>query len=105
MSVRMLPRLGRSVALWFLFSSLPSGLAQLNDATLKGMVVDPHEARISSSVITISNENTKERRSATADRDGQFVITSLAPGSYTVQVTATGFKTFYEKHVLQLGLQ
>ena len=101
MQLRTLARMGRSVPLLLLFSTLiPWAVAQLTDATLKGMVADPHGARVSSAVVAVANENTKETRSAKADNDGHFAIASLPPGSYTVQVTATGFKTFYEKHVL-----
>jgi hypothetical protein len=100
MLARVFARSGWSVALLLVISGvLPSAHAQLTDSTLKGLVADPNGARIVSSLATIVNENTKETRTATADGSGLFVIASLAPGSYTVQVTAKGFKRFYEQHV------
>ena len=98
---RLFARLGCGVALLLFVAGIaPVTHAQLTDSTLKGLVSDPNGARISNSVATVISENTKETRSATTDHDGRFVITSLSPGSYTLQVTAPGFKTFNEKNVL-----
>lgn len=101
MSARTLARSAWSVALLLLILEwAPSAFAQLTDATLKGLVGDSSGARVTTSVATVTNENTQQTRSATTDNDGRFVMASLAPGAYTVQVTANGFKTFYEKHVV-----
>src|SRR5579859_5375211 len=101
----MLPRLfarsgwGFAVVL-FTLSAVSALQSQLTDSTLKGQVSDPNGARISNCVLSVTNENTKETRSSSSDSDGNFVIASLPPGNYTVQVIATGFKTFFEKHVV-----
>ena len=44
--------------------------------------------------ITVTDEQTKRERTVSANGDGTFEVPQLEFGTYSVKVTATGFKTF-----------
>jgi hypothetical protein len=78
-------------ALALLASSL---LAQRTTATLYGLVQDPSSASIPNAAILITNEQTAAKFEATADSRGEFTLSFLPPGNYTLEAAAAGFKTF-----------
>ncbi|GAA3762231.1 TonB-dependent receptor [Terriglobus aquaticus] len=63
-------------------------------ATLSGTVKDPSGAALPGAQVVIRNLGTGVERTLTSDGAGQYVAPSLAPGDYSVSVTATGFGTF-----------
>jgi hypothetical protein len=65
--------------------------AQTSGARLGGDILDPSGARIARALVTVVNDNTGARGSATSDDQGSFLFPSLAPGAYTVAVEARGF--------------
>ncbi len=75
-------------------------------AELRGRVVDPNGAAIAGATITATNTAKGTARSVTADSEGNYVILSLLPSTYTVNVEASGFagKT-YNNVVLEVGQQ
>src|ERR1051326_1512349 len=74
--------------------SLPSVLAQSEaSATLTGSVRDQSGTPIVSAVVTLRNEATGASSRATTDTAGHYSISSLAAGSYTVEVSAPNFST------------
>jgi hypothetical protein len=77
--------------------------AQLTESTLKGSVVDPTGSVVQYANIVATNESIGISRTATSGNDGSFTITDLAPGKYSVQVKAQGYKTFAQTH-LQLNV-
>src|SRR5579875_1031064 len=64
--------------------------AQFN-ASLNGTVQDPTQAAIPNATITLINNGTQAKQTVTSGADGAFAFSELAPGDYTVQVTAAGF--------------
>jgi hypothetical protein len=68
--------------------------AQVTTATLYGEVHDASGAAASNSHVTITNQGTSISREATADTRGEFTVTGLPVGRYTVRVELQGFKTF-----------
>src|SRR6185295_7843144 len=65
-------------------------------ATVSGQVTDSTGAIIKGAVVVITNDaNRQERRIETND-DGQFVITPLVPGTYTLSVEQPNFKKYVE---------
>ncbi len=60
-------------------------------ADLRGRVLDPNGAVIPGATITVTNNAKGTTRSVTADSDGNYVILSLQPSTYTVKVEASGF--------------
>jgi hypothetical protein len=91
------------------------GLAQELTATLTGTVTDASQAVVAGATILVHSEDkgTDIRSNPTTDT-GNFNITNLPAGRYTVTVTSTGFETFVakdvilnvaEKHTLDVQLQ
>lgn len=61
-------------------------------APLSGTVTDPTGAVISGARVIIKNTATGTENQTTTGANGAFVVPALAAGSYTVTVTAQGFK-------------
>src|ERR1041384_7753189 len=71
-----------------------SAVAQTTgSATLRGTVKDPQGAIIRGATVTLTNERTKDERSAKSSEDGTYTFAAVAPGTYTMKAEASGFKT------------
>lgn len=89
--------------------------AQELAATLTGTVTDPSGAVVPGAALVVhSQESGADIRSVTTTAGGNFNITNIPAGRYTVTVTAAGFQTFLakdvilnvaEKHTLDIQLQ
>src|SRR5512145_3466261 len=64
-------------------------------ATVTGQVTDSTGAVIGGATVVITNDATRQERRMQTNEDGQFVITPLVPGTYTLTVELANFK----KHV------
>jgi hypothetical protein len=82
--------LARSVI--FLVASLSVANAQRITASLAGTVRDSSAAVIPNAVVSVTNAGTQVTVKAQTDGAGQFVVSNLPPGPYSVTVDATGFK-------------
>jgi hypothetical protein len=65
----------------------------------EGFVTDPNDARVPGAVIKLINENDKSERTTKSDDNGVFTFPGVNDGSYTVTISAAGFKTFTIKKV------
>jgi len=73
---------------------LPSfAAAQTTAATIVGDVGDQTGAAIPGAAVTVTNEATGIAREVQSNEAGQYRVTPLNPGTYTVQVSTDGFKT------------
>ena len=61
-------------------------------STLNGRVVDPSDSPVPEAAVSIQNEATNVTYKAKTDSRGNYAATLLPPGSYSVTVTAPGFK-------------
>lgn len=61
-------------------------------ATIVGDITDSSGAAAANVTVTVINEGTKIERVAQTNEAGQYRVTPLNPGVYTIQVEATGFK-------------
>jgi hypothetical protein len=61
---------------------------------IKGNVTDPAGAVVANASITATNEATGVRFTTTSQSDGEYIFQQLPIGTYTITVTATGFKSF-----------
>jgi hypothetical protein len=79
-----------------------SASGQTQSASLRGTVMDPNDAVIPGATVKAINIATNESRSLVSDDQGSFALTSLAPGSYRIEVEASGFA----RHIItQVDLQ
>ena len=82
----------------FTFASLTFGQS-IGSATLRGTIKDQQGAVLPETAVTLVNEATKDERKVKTNEAGNYSFTALIPGSYTVKVEGTGFKTFEQSHV------
>jgi len=74
--------------------------AQFN-SSIRGSITDPTDAPVASAIVVLKNVNTGISSATKSDNGGNYIFTSLPPGDYTVQVEATGFRSFSLKATLQ----
>lgn len=77
----------------------PRSSAQTPTGTLQGTVTDPTGAAVPEATVTITNSGTNETRTLKSDSTGRYVQPFLTPGTYTVAVQASGFRTAKEDNV------
>ncbi len=80
------------LGLWLVFSV--GAFAQSDTAQITGFVKDATGAAVPNVTVLVKNEATGLERSTTTNDSGYYVVSSLAPGFYTVSVEAQGFKRF-----------
>jgi Carboxypeptidase regulatory-like domain len=85
---------GGPIALLFAFWLVCAACcwAQFN-GNLSGAIQDPSGLAISGASIKLTNVATKVTTSVTSDSQGNFRFVSLAPGSYEIEASASGFST------------
>src|SRR5215510_1157808 len=66
--------------------------AQTLDTGILGTVSDPAGAVVSGATVKITASATGLTRSVTTAPDGKYEVRYLAPGEYTVEVQASGFR-------------
>ncbi len=72
-------------------------LAQSDTSQITGYVRDASGAAVPNAKVTITNENTGIERSTNSNNDGNYILTNVTPGYYTINVELTGFKKFVQK--------
>jgi len=79
----------------FVFSVLlvANSRAQITTSAVNGTVTDGTGAVVPGASISVVNTATGVEYRATTDGQGAFHVTQLPPGSYTLQVSKTGFQT------------
>jgi hypothetical protein len=77
-----------------------SSLAQSVTGTIFGTVVDPQGQVIPGASVSVTNEATNDSRVAVSDARGDFQITNLQPGKYTLKVTLQSFRTLERKNIV-----
>ena len=74
-------------------ASVPGIFAQSATGRLVGTVSGP-DGVIPNANIVVTDNQTKQARTITSNGEGGFTLPQLDVGTYTVTITATGFKTF-----------
>src|SRR5262245_42050880 len=86
-------------------SALTSGTAwaQVDRATLSGIVRDPSTAVVTGAVVKITSLATGVEQSVKTTAEGGYLIVDLTPGQYLVETTASGFQTQTRPVTLEVG--
>jgi hypothetical protein len=79
-------------ALVVLAGTLSSLTAQSSRGTVTGIVTDSSKATVASATIELTNIQTSVVRSTTTNDAGLYRFDAVDPGSYSVKVSASGFK-------------
>ena len=87
------------LALSLVLSTSLAAFAQGSFGELRGTVVDSAGAAISGATVVVTNQATNEARTVTTNEDGQFAVSNLVVGSYTVAVSSSGFANSTVKDV------
>ncbi|HEU4597402.1 MAG TPA: TonB-dependent receptor [Pyrinomonadaceae bacterium] len=66
-------------------------LAQTAQGTVQGTIADQNGAVVVGATVEATNQATGEKRTVTASDQGTYTLPNLAPGLYTLAVTAPGF--------------
>ena len=75
----------------FLFVS-QIGWSQAVTGSISGSVTDKSGATIASAHLNLVNKGNGEQRTVQTNDSGQFTVSSVAPGEYSITVQAHGFQ-------------
>lgn len=67
--------------------------AQVTTSTIFGTVLDPSGAAVPGATVTVQNKETGLSRTVTSDKIGQYTLTFLPVGTYSLSASEAGFKT------------
>jgi hypothetical protein len=74
-------------------------LAQSPYGSLVGRVVDRQSANVAGAVVRALNLNTQVTTTASSNADGNYLLTTLTPGAYRVEIEKAGFRRFTREPV------
>jgi len=84
-------------ALVALFSICTVVVAQEETAaTITGVVTDSTGALVQKATVTVTNKDTNATRTVETNDDGNYIVTPLTPGTYTVVIEHPGFKRYLQ---------
>ncbi len=75
-----------------LVSLAGAAFAQVGDAELSGLVMDPTGAPVPGAKLSLSNDDSGVNWAAATDRVGRYRFPALAPGRYSLKTEAQGFR-------------
>lgn len=99
--LRFVQRSAVVLAALFLCASIAG--AQVDRATLTGVVRDPSDAVLPKAKVTVTSLATGVASTVTTTNEGVYLVVNLTPGDYLVQVEAAGFQRYEQTVNLELG--
>src|SRR5205823_5113615 len=79
--------------------------AQSTFGTITGVVTDPSGAAIPKAAVTIANQDTGFTRAVSTDVRGEYEVTHLNKGRYSVNVEVPGFRKYEHTDLVLESLQ
>lgn len=93
--MRLANRLAEVVGVALLVAGFAGSVcAQVNTVDLSGSVLDPQGAAVPGAKISAKNKATGIGRDTTSGESGHYELVGLVPGSYELEVEASGFARF-----------
>ena len=71
-----------------------TAFAQVDRATLTGVLKDPTDAVLRGAKVTVTSLATGVSTSVTTSNEGVYLVVNLPSGEYLVQAEATGFQRY-----------
>jgi hypothetical protein len=93
MRARRIMEVQNALALVLLLGMAFSAYGQVESGRFVGHVTDPQGASVPHAIVKATNMGTNIVQTALTDSSGDFVITPVSAGVYSINVTATGFQT------------
>src|SRR6266498_1903939 len=93
-------RVGLVICLAVLVSISSLSFGQQLTGTLSGTTMDSTGAVVASAKVTMKNELSGDTRTTVSNGTGFFSITAVQPGTYTVVVSAPGFKSWSQAGIV-----
>ncbi|SFS13731.1 TonB-dependent Receptor Plug Domain [Granulicella pectinivorans] len=90
--IKIFPILRRIAPLVALLAMVHTAFAQTT-ASLSGKVQDTTGALVSSAHVVLTNNASKDKRELDSNSAGFFTFAGLIPGTYTIEISATGFRS------------
>ena len=81
-----------------------AAFAQFEKGAVSGTVSDSTGAVVVGGQVAVTSTDTGAVRTATTDNTGGFTVTGLAPGSYEIKVSHTGFGDFKQRFTISPGV-
>jgi hypothetical protein len=78
----------------------PPAVGQVANGSLSGTVYDVTGAVVPNAEVVLRNEATSVLRTTSSNDAGYFAFQAVPPASYSLNVTAPGFKTWQLKHIV-----
>jgi len=75
-----------------------SPAAAQDTGVVSGTVIDSSGQVVPGATVTLTNENTRDLRTLTSNERGEFSFRAVTPGSYTVKVELTGFRSIERRN-------
>lgn len=92
-----------SLVVLLFISFVSPALAQTHRGSIRGTITDPNGAVIRGAEVKLTNQGTGETRSVMSGEEGEYVLPSLLPASYKLEVVATAFAPRSEEIALQVN--
>jgi len=75
-------------------------IGQSVTGSISGVVVDPNGAVVPGATITLTKDQTNDKRNQPTNESGRFNFASLQPGVYSVRIEHAGFETMLRTRVV-----
>lgn len=86
-----------------LLLGLATAGAQLFTGSVTGLITDPSQNVMPGARVVLTNTDTLEVRTVSADDSGRFTVNQINPGDYKIAISMSGFKSSERKFSLKAG--
>ncbi|MGH9775094.1 MAG: carboxypeptidase regulatory-like domain-containing protein [Candidatus Acidiferrales bacterium] len=88
------------VALLFAGMALSARAQSTTDGAIGGVVTDKSGGVVPNAGVTITNQGTASTATGKTDGGGRYLVAHLQPGSYSLEISASGMATYKETNII-----